>query len=133
MSNAEKLKDNPLFEGVGHKRQRLLAFVEEQHYAQVSETLVGEAGTCDKLETLDLAKVGRRTKHVDVEQLRDIIVTRKGVLFLERCADRCGLLLDEGALIGHGLWDTNNEREIEIEGAILTLQARIPLMRASGQ
>lgn len=74
---------DPLFQRIRHERQGLLTFVQEKHNAEVPESFVGEAGACDQLETLNLAKVGRRPKHVNVEQFRDVVVARKRVLFLE--------------------------------------------------
>lgn len=42
---------------------------------------------------------------MDVEQLRDIVVSCKGVLLSKGGTNTCRLLLDKGTLIGHGLYD----------------------------
>lgn len=80
-----------------------MALVEEEHDAQVAEAFVGEAGACDELEALDLAEMRGISEHVDVEQLRDIVVARVRVLLLERCPDGGRLFLDERALVRDGL------------------------------
>ena len=92
-----------LFERVCDQREHLLILVEEEHDAEVAETLIGEAWACDELETFDLAKVGWRAEHVYVEELCDVVVAGIRVLLPEGRPNGCGFLLDEGALVGDGL------------------------------
>jgi hypothetical protein len=82
-----------------------LVLVEQQHGAQVSEALVGEAWRGEQLEALDLAKVGALAEGEEVEQLGDVVAADIGVVALlaEAGADGGALLLDDGTLIGDGL------------------------------
>lgn len=72
-----------LLERVGQKGQDLLVLIQKQHGTKVAQTLVREQGTGSQLQTFDLTKVGRVTKHMDVKQLRDVRVAKLGVFLFE--------------------------------------------------
>jgi len=85
--------------------------------------------------------MSRISEHVDVQQLRYVVVTGKGIFLLESSPDGCGLLLYEGSLISQRLAEIISsdvafrQRHIEIRKyssmhASLTLQDRMALMRA---
>ena len=98
-----RVKKDRLFERVCDEGEDLLVLVEEEHDTEVAETFIGEAGAGDEFETLDLAKVGGRAEHVNVEELCDAVVTRIRVLFSKGSANGRGFLLDECAFVCDGL------------------------------
>lgn len=96
-------QERRLFERVCDECEYLLILVEEEHDAEVPETFIGETWACDELEAFDLAKVGRRTEHVYIEELCNVVVTRVRVLLSEGGPNGCGFLLDECAFVCDGL------------------------------
>ena len=67
---------------------------------------------------------------MDVEELRDIVVSCIVVFLPKRRSYRRGFLLDEGSLVGDGLYA--HEIMLSVRAAApSTLQARMPLMRAT--
>jgi hypothetical protein len=80
-----------------------LALIQQEHYPQVSQSLIGETRAGNELQTFDLAKMGGGAEHVYVKELCDIVVTRIRVFLPERSSYGSRFLLDECALIGDGL------------------------------
>jgi hypothetical protein len=62
-----------LLQGVGDQCQDLLVLVQQQHGAQVAETLVSETRGGQQLQTFNLAEMCPLTKGEEVQQLRDIV------------------------------------------------------------
>lgn len=81
-----------------------MVLIEQQHDSQVTQSFVAKSRAGDELQTLDLTKMSWITEHVDVEQLSDVIVSRERIILLEGGANRSRFLLDDGALIGKGLY-----------------------------
>lgn len=72
-----------LFQRVCNQRQHLLILIQQQHDAQVPQSFITESRASDQFQTFYLTKVRRVAQHVNVEQFGDIVVSRKGVFFLE--------------------------------------------------
>lgn len=68
-----------LLERVCDKREDLLVFIQQQHSAQIAQTLVGEAGTGEQLQTFNLTKMGALAQGEQVEQLGDIVPSGHGI------------------------------------------------------
>ena len=62
-----------LLQGVGDERQDLLVLVQQQHGAQVAETLVSETRGGQQLQTFNLAEMCPLAEGEEVEQLRDVV------------------------------------------------------------
>jgi hypothetical protein len=92
-----------LFQRVRNQHQHLLVLIQQQHNTQISQPLIAEPRTSHQLQTFDLAEMRGISKHVDVEQLCDVVMPRERVFLLEGCSDRCGFLLNERSLIGQCL------------------------------
>ena len=80
----------------------VLAFVEQQHGAQVADAFVSVSGRGDQFEALELAEVGRVAEHVDVEEFGDVAAPPSAVLGAERVAYLRALLVDHFAFLGSG-------------------------------
>lgn len=111
-----------LLERVGQKGQDLLVLIQKQHSTEVTQTLVREQGTGSQLQTFDLTKVGRITKHMDVKQLRDVGVAKLGVFLLEGSADECRLFLDDSTLISVSLAGTDGLDEVYVRRTAVVLE-----------
>ena len=95
--------EHALFKGVCNKSENLLAFVQQQHDPQVSQSLVGEPWACDEFEAFHLAEVGLRPEHMNIEEFCYVVVAHVRIFLPERCP-YCGrFLLDEGSFICYGL------------------------------
>ena len=111
-------KKKILLERVGDQGEDLLVLVQQQHDAEVTEPLVGEAWGGDKLDTLHLAELGRVAEHVDVQQLSHVPVAVVSISLLERGADRGrflgnNLTLFIGSLISIGKKIKEKKRKIK--------------------
>jgi len=80
-----------------------LALIQQEHYPQVAQSLIGETRASHEFQAFDLAKVGGGTEHMDVEEFCDIMMPRIRVFLSKRSPYRGRFLLDECALIGDGL------------------------------
>ena len=60
-------------ERVGHQGQDLLVLVEQQHGAEVAQSLVRKARGGQQLQTLDLAKMCPLAQGEQIQQLGDIV------------------------------------------------------------
>lgn len=92
-----------LLEAIRHQHEHLRIFVEQQHDAHVAEALVGEARRGYKLQALHLAEVRGVAQHMDVQQLRQVVVAHIGIVVLERRADHGALFLEQRAFVGQRL------------------------------
>ena len=72
----------------------------------------------------------RVSKHVDVKQFCNVVVPRERVFLLEGCSDRCGLLLDEGPLVGQSLPDITINLGQGAQDRLHTLHDLIALIKA---
>lgn len=88
-----------LLQRVRDEGQNLLVLVQQQHNSEVSQTFVGETRTGYKLEAFDLAKMRGIAQHMDVKQLRDVVMSSERVFLFEGCPNRGRLILYEGSLI----------------------------------
>ena len=68
-----------VLERVGDQHGDLAILVKQQHRAQVADALVGEARRHDQLHHFHLAKMRRKTEHVNVEQLGDVATAKNGI------------------------------------------------------
>jgi hypothetical protein len=80
-----------------------LALIQQEHYPQVTQSLICETRASYEFQAFDLAKVGGGAEHMDVEEFRDIVMPGIRVFLSKRSPYRGRFLLDECALIGDGL------------------------------
>ncbi len=80
----------------------ILAFIEEQHGAEVADAFVSVSGRGDQFEALELPEVCRIAEHVDVEEFGHVATSPSAVLSAERVAYLCTLLVDHLAFFGSG-------------------------------
>lgn len=80
--------DAPL-QRVGDQHQHLRILIKQQHDSKVTQPFVSESRTCNELQAFNLSKVRGIAEHVNVEQLRDIVMASKAVFLLEGCPYSC--------------------------------------------
>lgn len=99
------MEEGILLERVGDQGQDLLVLIQEQHGAQVPQSLVRKAGRGQQLQAFNLTKMGPLAECEEVEELCDIVPPHIGIVaFLpEAGADCCTLFLDNGTLISNRL------------------------------
>lgn len=78
----------------------ILPLIEQQHGAQVANSLVGVATRGNQLEALELAKVSRIAEHVNVEQLGHISAPPQVVILAKSRPNVGALFLHNRSLFG---------------------------------
>ena len=94
-----------ILERVGDEGEDFLILIEEEHGAQVSQSLVRKSGRGQQFEAFYLAEVGSLAEGEEVEQLCNIIPPYVGVVAVlpETGPDGCTLFLHHRSFVGDGL------------------------------
>ena len=66
-------RETVLLERVGDQRQDLLVLIQQQHCAQIAQSLVRKARGGQQLQTFDLAEMGALAQGEEIEELGDIV------------------------------------------------------------
>lgn len=80
---------NILGERIGDEGQDFLVLIEQEHSAQITQTLIRETGGSEQLQALDLTKVGAFAQGEEVEELGDIVpsaVAERGGGYMRACS-----------------------------------------------